>query len=239
MTKTHQIKISLTKSPLLIAKASLFICLLATFSAQAQIQIGFKKVNIFANISLSSPEKELENYYSDGDLLKFYVGAEVPFVAANYSKKSAMGFSVAALLDHETANFTSGNYSTDGLDAKMTSIGVRVRPFDISELSEYTRTVDSPDWSEDEEANFFIAMVLSGLYFDYGKTNMSFIEPPLPNKSRTATMYSYGLSPGFTVNKITWYMDIGIRHYKWTNSLNTTSGIKAWHIGFGVGFNIK
>lgn len=258
------------RKPLQIAKTFLFICLLVSLSVQSQVQFGLKKVNIFTDISYSSPEKELKNYYSLGDLMKIYVGAEVPFLAVNYSKKSTMCLSVAALLDHEKANFTSGDYSTDGLDAKMTSYGVRVRPFanmavyaptgkvidgyyvketthkvtgtdefGNSKYSEYTTTENIPVWSEGG-AKLIVTMFLSGLYFDYGKTNMTLIEPPYQDVSRNATMYSYGCSPSLgTGGKITMYMDLGIRHYKWTNSMNTTSGIKSWHIGFGVGFNIK
>lgn len=256
------------RKSLLIAKRFLFICLLTSLSVQSQVQFGLKKVNVFADISYSSPEKELKNYYSLGDLMKGYVGVEVPFFVANYSKKSTMCLSVAALLDHEKANFAS--ITSDGLDAKMTSYGVRVRPFanmavyaptgkvingyyvketthkvtgndefGNSKYSEYTTTENIPVWSE-EGAKLIMTMFLSGLYFDYGKTNMMLIEAPYPDVSRTATMYSYGCSPSLgTGGKITMYMDLGIRHYKWTNSMNTTSGIKSWHIGFGVGFNIK
>jgi hypothetical protein len=83
-------------------------------------------------------------------------------------------------------------------------------------------------------------MFLSGLYFDYGKANIALIEPPYQDVSRSGTMYSYGCSPSLGIGgKITMYMDLGIRHYKWINSMNTTSEIKSWHIGFGVGFNLK
>lgn len=252
------------------ATTILSICLVVTFSAKSQVQLGLKKINIFTDISYSSPEKELKNYYSLGDLMKFYVGAEVPFLTANYSKKRATGISLAALIDHENANFTSGNYSTDGMDAKMTSLSLRVRPFanmaiyspagsvidgyyvtetkhkvigtdefGNSKYSEYTTTQSLPIWSEGG-AKLFVTMFLSGLYFDYGKTNLTLIEPPTADINRIGTMYSYGCSPSLGAGrKITMYMDLGIRYYKWTNSLNTTSVIKSWHIGFGVGFNLK
>lgn len=73
---------------LLIAKLFLWICLLVSFPVQSQVQIGLKKVNVFTDISYSSPEKELKNYYSLGDLMKIYVGVEVPFLAVNYNKKT-------------------------------------------------------------------------------------------------------------------------------------------------------
>jgi hypothetical protein len=256
------------RKPLLIAKTFFFICLLVSLSVQSQVHFGLKKVNLFADISYSSPEKELKNYYSLGDLMKGYIGVEVPFLAVNYSKKSTMCLSVAALLDHEKANFE--NIVSDGLDVKMTSYGARVRPFanmgiyaptgnvidgyyvtetthkttgtdefGNSKYSEYTTTEKLPMWSEDG-AKLIATMFLSGLYFDYGKTNMMLIEAPYPDVSRTATMYSYGCSPSLgTGGKVTMYMDLGIRHYRWINSMNTTSEIKTWHIGFGVGFNIK
>lgn len=258
------------RKTILNTKLFLLICLLVSFSTQSQVQFGIKKVNIFTDISYSSPEKEFKNYYSLGDLMKIYVGAEVPFLAVNYNKKSTMCFSVAALLDHENANFASGNYTTDGLDAKMTSYGFRVRPFanmavyaptgkvvdgyyvketthkvtgtdefGNSKYSEYTTTESLPVWSEGG-TKLLVTMFLSGLYFDYGKSNMTFIESPYQDVSRNAVMYSYGCSPSLgTGGKITMYMDLGIRHYKWTNSMNTSSGIKSWHIGLGVGFNIK
>ncbi|MDD5150504.1 MAG: hypothetical protein PHC28_08485 [Flavobacterium sp.] len=255
---------------LLILKTIFLGCLFVSFSAKSQIQFGLKKVNVFTDISYSSPEKEMKNFYTLGDLMKFYIGAEVPFLAANYSKKSTTGLSVAALLDHEIANFSSNNYLSEGLNAKMTSLGIRVRPFanmavyspkgkivdgyyieeithkvkgtdefGNSKYSEYTTTESTPIWS-DEGAKLLVTMFLSGLYFDYGKTNLDLIEHPFNDVNRTATMYSYGCSPSLgTGGKVTMFIDLGIRHYKWINSLNTTSGIKTWHIGFGVGFNLK
>jgi hypothetical protein len=96
-----------------------------------------------------------------------------------------------------------------------------------------------PIWSEDG-AKLLVTMFLSGLYFDYGKANVTLIEPPYQDVGISGTMYSYGYSPSLgTGGKITIYMNLGIRHYKWTNDMNTTSGIKTWYIGFGIGFNIK
>jgi hypothetical protein len=46
---------------LLITKSYFFICILISISVQPQVQLGLKKVNIFTDISYSSPEKELKN----------------------------------------------------------------------------------------------------------------------------------------------------------------------------------
>lgn len=57
---------------------------------------------------------------------------------------------------------------------------------------------------------------------------------------RSGSMFSYGCLPSLgTGGIITMYIDLGIRHYKWTNSMNTTSGIINRYTGFGVGFNLK
>lgn len=251
----------------------LFILALCSFnplSSDAQVHLGVKKINLFADISYSNPEKELKNSYSLGDLMKFYVGVEVPIFTLGYSKKSTLCLSLAPILDHEKANFTREDYSTDGMDAKMTAYGLRLRPlanmaiycptgnvvdghfvtetthkvvgtdeFGNSNYSEYTTTESLPIWSE-EGAKLLVTMFLSGLYFDYGRAGLVFIEPPSADVKRHGTLYAYGCSPSLAVGrKLTFYVDLGIRHYRWTNSLDTQSGIKSWHIGFGFGFNIK
>lgn len=258
------------RTPVIPLSSIVVLLLLNAFPMNAQVQLGIRKMNVFGQISYSSPTNELKNYYSLGDLMKFYIGAELPFLAANYGKNTTTGFSIAALVDHEKANFESGDYSTDGMDVKMTSFGFRIRPFanmavyapkgkivngnyviitthkgsGIDEHgnsipTEYTTTQTLPIWS-DEGAKLIVTMLLSGMYFDYGKSNMTFIEPPYSTVHRNATMYSYGCSPTIgAAKKINMYVDVGIRQYKWINSMGTTSGIKTWHIGFGIGFNLK
>lgn len=84
-----------------------------------------------------------------------------------------------------------------------------------------------------------VTLILSSLYFDFGASTISFVEPLNPNLTRSASMFSYGIAPTIAiVRKVNFYVDLSVRNYKWTNSMNTTSGIKSIHTGFGLGFNL-
>jgi hypothetical protein len=252
-----------------IAKYIFIVCILYAVNSQAQVEFGLKKLNIWTEFAFASPKQEMKNFYSYGDPMKLYLGADLPFAFLKYSKKGNTGLSIGAFLDHEKANFTDDSYATDGLDAKMNSIGVRVRPFGNMAIyqpkgsvtngqmttitthkvtgtdefgnatyREYTTTESTPLWSE-EGAKLLVTMFLSGLYFDYGVSHLALIEPPTPNVKRTALVYSYGCAPSLAVGrKVTFFMDLSIRKYQWTNKMNTTSEIKSFHTGFGLGFNL-
>jgi hypothetical protein len=262
MIKKHQ-------SPSFIAKYIFIVCILYSIDSQAQVEFGLKKLNVWTELAFASPKQEMKNSYSYGEPMKLYLGADLPFAFLQYSKKRNTGLSVGAFLDHEKANFTDDSYATDGLNAKMTSVGVRVRPFGNMAIyqpkgsvtrgqlttitthkvtgtdefgnrkySEYTTTESTPLWS-DEGAKLLVTMFLSGLYFDYGVSHLALIEPPTPDVKRTAVVYSYGCAPSLAVGrKLTFFMDFSIRKYQWTNKMNTTSGIKSFHTGFGLGFNL-
>lgn len=100
--------------------------------ASAQVFFGIKKVNVFVDLAFAKPKDALVSPggYGLGNAMQLYYGAEVPFAFARYSKKSNMHLSVAATLDHEKANFSTSNFATEALDAKLTSFGIRVRPFE-------------------------------------------------------------------------------------------------------------
>jgi hypothetical protein len=187
-----------------------------------------------------------------------------------------MHLSIAATVDHEKANFSTSNYLTDGLDVKITSFGLRARPFsgmgmfgvsesDLHDGKDYTTTekhvsqegqliqlkngekVTATEWTETRshhgwstaESKGIVYMVLSGLYFDYGLSKATFIEPPTANVDRSPTYWGWGFAPSLVPGKRTsFYIDLGWRTYSWTNSLNTTSSIKSFRCGFGLGFTL-
>ncbi len=260
MTKNHQSRKS-------ILKYILIVCILYSVNTQAQVEFGLKKLNIWTEFAFASPQKEMKNYYSLGDPMKLYLGADMPFAFLKYSKKHNTGLSLAAVIDHEKSNFENSAYNP--LNAKITTVGLRIRPFGnmaiyqpkgpvtngeittitthkdygkdefgVSTIHEYTTTESTPVWS-DEGARLIVSMFLSGLYFDYGVSHLALIEPPSPDVKRTAVALSYGCAPSLVVGrKLTFFMDFSIRKYQWTNSLNTTSVIKSFHTGLGFGFNL-
>jgi len=254
-------------SYIIIFSYMLIICLLYSVNSEAQAEFGFKKINVWTEIGFASPKQELKNSYSLGDPMKLYLGADLPFAFLKYTKKHNTGLSVAALLDHEKANFENSSY--DPLNAKITSVGLRMRPFgnmavyqpqgpvtngEMTTITthkdygrdefgaptyhEYTTTESVPIWS-DEGAKTIVSMILSGLYFDFGTSYVALIEPPAPKVNRIALMYAVGCAPTISIGrKINFFVDISVRNYKWTNKMNTTSAIYSLHTGFGLGFNL-
>lgn len=109
----------------------LFFSICQSQSAKSQVHIGIQKINVFADFAFAEPKNALVNPggYGLGNVMQIYYGAEIPFAFLKYDKKSNMHLSIAATIDHEKANFSTSNILTDGLDAKLTSFGFRVRPF--------------------------------------------------------------------------------------------------------------
>ena len=101
-----------------VLKYILLICVLFSANSEAQIAFGLKKLNIWSEFAFASPEKELKNSYSLGEPMKLYLGADLPFAFVKYSSKHNTGLSLAAVLDHEKANFENSSY--DPLNAKIT-----------------------------------------------------------------------------------------------------------------------
>ncbi|OIR06948.1 hypothetical protein GALL_108540 [mine drainage metagenome] len=202
-------------------------------TTKAQTYFGIKKINVWADFAFAKPKDELKNYYGLGNAMQLYYGVDVPFAFFQYNKKSNTGLSIAGFLDHEKGNFSSGNYATDGLDAKLTSVGVRVRPFanmaiyapkgNVTKGYMVTETLHKVEGRDefgkknyreytttermpiwgDEGAKLLFTMFLSGLYFDYGVTHAALIEKPTPDVFRTATMFSYGWAPAIGVGQKT------------------------------------
>ena len=133
--------------------------------------------------------------------MKLYLGADLPVAFLNYEKKTTTGLSVSALLDHENWNFENNN-TYESLTAKIISYGVRVRPFanmavyspkgevvngnvvivthhkdygkdsyGMSSIKEYDTTETYPKYT-DEGAKAIVTLILSGLYFDFGASNI-------------------------------------------------------------------
>ncbi len=251
-------------------KLFLIVCLyfLCSNLSHAQLHFGVKKINVWTEIALASPSKELKNYYSDGEPMKLYLGADLPVAFLNYGKTTTTGLSVSALLDHETGNFENSN-TYEALTAKIVSYGVRVRPFanmavycpkgevvagnvvivthhkdygkdsyGMPSIKEYDTTETYTKYTK-EGAKAIATLFLSSIYFDFGASTISFVEPLNPNVNRSASMFSYGIAPTIAIGrKMTFYVDLSVRNYKWTNNMNTTSGIKSIHTGFGLGFNL-
>lgn len=216
------------------------LCMILITNTDAQSKIGIKKINVWADFAFASPKNELKNYYGLGNAMQLYYGVDVPFAFVQYNKKTNLGLSIAGFLDHEKANFSSNNFTTDGLDAKLTSVGVRVRPLANMTIHTHKGNVEPTQLNvEVAELSNIFTKVLSGLYFDFGATHAALIEKPTPDVFRTATMFSYGCAPALAIGKkTTFYIDLGIRKYSWTNSLNTKSSIGSFHAGFGLGFNL-
>lgn len=248
-------------------------------TANAQVLLGIKKINVFTDLAFAQPKDALVSPggYGLGNAMQLYYGVEVPFALIRYNKKSNMHLSIAATLDHEKANFSSSNIATDGLDAKLTAFGLRVRLFegmgmfdvkesDFHDGKNYTttekhvsqegqrlelnngRAVTATEWTETTthhawstaETKGIVYMFLSGLYVDYGFAKAALIEPPTPNVNRTPSYWGLGCAPAIVIGKKTsFYLDFGWRKYGWTNSLNTTSSIKSFRCGFGLGFALN
>lgn len=248
-------------------------------SANAQVLFGIKKINVYADFAFAKPKDALVSPggYGLGNAMQLYYGAEVPFALVRYNKKSNMHLSFAVTLDHEKANFSTSNISSDALDAKLTAFGFRVRPFegmgmfdvkesDLHDGKDYTttekhvsqdgqriqlnngRAVTATEWTETTthhswstaETKGLVYMFLSGLYFDYGFAKAALIEPPTPNVNRTPSYWGVGCAPAIVIGqKTSFYLDFGLRNYSWTNGLNTTSSIKSFRCGFGLGFALN
>jgi hypothetical protein len=105
--------------------------------------------------------------------------------------------------------------------------------------TEWTETRNNHVWST-AESKGILYMLLSGLYFDYGMSKASLIEPPTPTVERTPKFWGWGFAPSLVPGKKTsFYLDFGWRTYTWTNSLNTSSSIKSFRCGFGLGFSLN
>lgn len=213
-----------------------FILLMVSLTANlvnAQNFIGFKKVNVWVDFAFASPKNELKNYYGLGNAMQLYYGVDAPFAFLKYNKKNNLGLSIAGFLDHEKANFTDNSYNTDGLNAKLISIGIRVRP--LANMAIYApkgnvingymvtetlhkvtgqdefgnknyreyTTTEKTPIWSDEGAKLIVTMFFSGLYFDYGITHAALIEKPTPDVMRTATMFSYGTAPAIVIGNKT------------------------------------
>jgi hypothetical protein len=212
-------------APLLIAT------LLISATCFGQPSIGFKKLNVWTSFAFAKPKDAMANSYSYGKPMQLYYGADLPFTSLRYGKKTNTGLSVAVFADHERANFDANDFNSEGLNAKLFSLGVRIRPFanmaiyapkgevikgqyveetlhkeiyhDSNNNIQFREytTTTSLPLWTDEGAKLLVTMLLSGLYVDFGVTHASLIEKPSPDVTRTARVISYGCAPSIGVGR--------------------------------------
>lgn len=244
----------------------LLIILLLTISVQAQIEFGLPKVYLQGGISVASPKKELANYYHDGDILKFYIEANAPFMQINYGKKLLMGLNVAAIVGHENANFLSNNYVDElpPLDVKITYYGLKLKPFQtkVFNIASGTEGKTASDWSvEDRERGYaidengnmrrlnikddnaifiqFLKNLLSEGYIEFGSSSANLIESGTPDVKRNPTFFGFGLAPRKKFGQnMNLILDIGVRNYNWTNASTTISSINMFRAGIAFKINL-
>lgn len=220
----------------------IIICflLISSEAINAQSALGIRQVNIWGDLAFASPEKALKGPYSDGNAMQLYYGADIPFAFIEYNKKQNIGLSLAAFLGYEKANFS--NSVGDGLDVKLTSYGIRLKPFAQKNLDPKKLHTNLSGKGLDEDLvptiNLF-KYIFTGLYIDFGMSSASLIEPPFANVQRNPKVSGYGLAPMVMIHdKIGIGMDLGIRKYNWTNASNTISSIKSIHMGFGLNIHL-
>lgn len=223
---------------------SILFSLALVIPAKTQTRIGVKKMHIWGSLAFAGPRDALQPVYSYGNAMQLYYGADLPFIFLDYGQKKQHGAVIAAFLDHEKGNFTNKAMFTDGLDAKFTSVGLRIHPFTskrLSSLSDPNQVNESA--SKIEQDLGFLGklglVILYNFYADLGYAHASLIEKPTPDVTRSATVFGYGFSPALAIGKKTsFHLDVGIRQYSWTNSLQTKSSVNSFRLGFGLGVNL-
>ncbi|MDD2797911.1 MAG: hypothetical protein PHV20_04895 [Bacteroidales bacterium] len=212
-------------------KLLLFLAVLYSISAQSQVRLGLQNFALLGDLTFPTPKNELANFYSPGDPIKAYWEGSLSFAQIGYGQNSPFSLNASVLLAYETANFGSNDFSTDGLDAKIISHGVRLKPLNIHKISDVSFN----------PINFSGMMdyIVDGLYLELGSSSATLVEPPLPNVSRTPTFLGCGIMPRIPMgNKMAMIIDIGWRKYSWTNSLHTTSSIEVFRTGIGLAFEL-
>jgi hypothetical protein len=149
-----------------------------------------------------------------------YLDAGLSVVQIQYGKKSPVSFDISAFLGHENTNFDPEDYVSNGLDAKLTSYGVKLKPFYFKEKDKV------------------IISILSGLFVEIGKSNARLIEIDQPDVNRHPKVFGYGVAPTIPLSeKTSFIFDFAFRKYNWINNSNTTSTISTFRTGLGLQFN--
>jgi len=205
-------------------KNMFFIALLAgmltTNIAKAQLHIRINRLTLQTDLSFATPKNEMANYYAIGNVMKLYLDAGLSVVQIQYGKKSPVSFDISAFLGHENTNFDPEDYVSNGLDAKLTSYGVKLKPFYFKEKDKV------------------IISILSGLFVEIGKSNARLIEIDQPDVNRQPKVFGYGVAPTIPLSeKTSFIFDFAFRKYNWINNSNTTSTISTFRTGLGLQFN--
>lgn len=194
--------------------------LLFTLTANAQVHLGIHNLSLTTDLSFATPKNEMANYYSIGDAMKLYLDAGISIVRIQYGKNSQASFDVSAFLGHEKANFDPADYVSNGLDAKLTSYGVRLKPLNIS------------------EKGHILTSLLSGIFIEIGKSKARLIEVDQPDVIRHPNVFGYGITPSIPISeKTNFTFEFAFRNYNWINNTNTTSTIHTFRTGLGLQFN--
>jgi len=202
-------------------KFLLIFCLLFSLTTNAQIKFGIHNLTLITDLSFATPKNEMANYYSIGDAMKVYLDAGVSVVQVKYGKNSPFAFDVEAFLGHEKANFDPADYVSNGLDAKITSYGLRLKPLCGS-----------------DKRNLLTSLI-GGFFVEIGKSNARFIEEGQADVIRHPDVIGYGFTPAIPINgKTRFLVDLAFRNYNWTNNSHTTSTIHTFRTGLGLQFNL-
>lgn len=196
------------------------ICLHFALTAKAQMHLGFHNLALTTDLSFATPKNEMANYYSIGDAMKLYLDAGLSLVRIQYGKNSPVSFDASAFLGHEKANFDPADYAGNGLNAKLTSYGVRLKPFYI------------------KDKGHFLTSLLSGIFVEIGKSKARLIEVDQPDVIRHPNVFGYGITPAIPIGeKTNFIFEFVFRNYNWINNSNTNSTIHTFRTGLGLQFN--
>lgn len=194
--------------------------LLFTFTANAQLHIGIHNLALTTDLSFATPKNEMANYYFIGDAMKLYLDAGISLVRIQYGKNSPASFDISLFLGHEKANFDPADYVSNGLDAKLTSYGVRLKPIDIN------------------DKGHLLTSLLSGIFLEIGSSKARLIEVDEADVIRHPNVFGYGITPSIPVSeKTNFTFEFAFRNYNWINNSNTTSTIHTFRTGLGLQFN--
>jgi hypothetical protein len=194
--------------------------LLFALSAKAQVHPGVHALTLTTDLPFATPKNEMANYYSIGDAMKLYLDASISLVRIQYGKNSPVNFDASVFLGHEKANFDPADYVSNGLNARLTSYGFRLKPLYISKKGN------------------FLASLLSGLFIEIGKSKARLIESDVPDVMRHPNVLGYGLTPAIPFSeKTSFIFEFAFRNYNWINNSNTTSTIHTFRTGLGLQFN--
>jgi len=219
---------------------------------QAQIRSGIHGLTLITDLSFATPKNELANSYSLGEAMKFYLDGSLSVLQIGYGNNSPVSFNASAFLGHEKANFDAADYVSNGLDAKITSYGFRLKPFEVRNINDVYNAhtykdgdaLNGTTQTEAEHQNNrvyhaqLLTMILGGLFFEVGSSSAKLIEEGYDDVKRHPFVIGYGLAPAIPLgSKTNFIFEFAFRKYNWINGMNTTSTISTFRTGIGLQFN--